>query len=154
MGEVARGLNIPTEVSYKGKIYKLSWDFERQGMFEAWVEGRAWNAIERARVSNEVKAELRSNLLKSIAGGEYDFGSQTILSASKSIDGLVETLYLMMKPHHGNDSTVTPEFCRGILLDEMDMVIAKMNEAAPDPNSMTPEAVPGDTSVLQNSQPS
>lgn len=154
LGETTIGLGMPNTFEYKGRTIKLSpMTYNTQAMFEAWVEKRAWDAIERAPVSPEAKQKLQSELLKSIAAGDYDFGSETVANASSSLDGRVEMLYLLMKPNHLGDEWATKEFCQKMFDEECERIMSEMNKATFDPNLKAPQEA-GTTSASPSLPPS
>ena len=73
MSEAAHALGIGPEVEFRGMQYRLTpWTLEMTALFETWLEGRAFDAVERTRgaVPDDVYVRRLDSVNRLIAAGE------------------------------------------------------------------------------------
>jgi hypothetical protein len=140
--EAAKAAGIGPDIEHKGRRYRLKDRTpEFIGLMEVWLQGRAWDALERMRGvwPPHIFAERSDRLLAQIAAGVYSWGSMAMADALRLRDGLKETLYLAMV---AEDRNVTRELVEEIVNDREEKALEamrKLNE--PDP-TMVPAADP------------
>jgi len=137
VGEMAKALGMPSEVEFRGVVYKMQpWTNEVMAQFESWLERRAWQAYDRAKknMSPGEAREMRTDLLAAISAGDYSFGSAAVAEALQSKPGIAHMLYLLLSQNKG----VTPDLVEEMVAEDMDRMLQAMDTAnagdtAPEP---------------------
>lgn len=148
MGEAAKATGLPeAHLDFRGKRYPVApWTPEMTGLFEAWLEQRAWDVLERMRpnVTPDVFRERSQMLLDHIASGGLGFGSEAAAKAGRSLEGMKYSLFLQLKAGSPEDETVTQALVEDLFAGELQKAIEVIGRAnAPDPT--TPPATSGAT---------
>lgn len=96
-----RLVNLSTEFSFEGKVYKVKEATVKQRFaFATWVEMRAWEAIKRLRMNSDTVEDVlavKGYVAGEIAAGKYEWGGEYVLSALQTMTGCQHLLYLMMR---------------------------------------------------------
>lgn len=129
MAEAAHALGIGPEVEFRGRKYRLTpWTLEMTALFETWLEGRAFDAVEKTRgtVPEDVYRRRLDSVNRLIAAGEFQMGSEAAAKAAESLPGLKYSTYLMLRA--GNPD-VTERLVEDMFADARDQVFAKLEAA-------------------------
>jgi hypothetical protein len=143
MAEAAHALGIGPEIEFRGRKYRLTpWTLEMTALFQTWLEGRAFDAVERTRgtVSEDVYRRRLDSVNRLIAAGEFEMGSEAAAKVAGSLAGLKYSTYLMLR--HANPD-VTERLVEDIFAEAGDQILAKLEAAkAPADPSTTEAATP------------
>lgn len=107
MSKDAEALAVGHEVEFRGKRWVLDpLKVQHYAMFSAWLEGRAWAALDRNRrhMSDETYSLAIDRLEKACAAGAYDFGSETFVRAAASYEGLKRQAYMVLSERYPQDA--------------------------------------------------
>lgn len=143
MGDISKALGEPVPFQFRDTTYQLSpLTFALQAKFEFWLEGRAFEALERQRenMPAEEYEKRYAALLGDVVGGVYSFGGDVSIKAAKSLPGLKELLYISLSARHPK---ATRAFVDEIFEDKMKEAAAAVNavnQDATDPQK--PPVVP------------
>lgn len=88
----------PTEMTYKGHVYKLSKPTVlQQAQFQRWLEQRARDAIGREVDLEPARiAQLDASLTDSIATGQYEWGGELCMRALRTPSGLAKLTEILL----------------------------------------------------------
>jgi hypothetical protein len=129
MAEAAHALGIGPEIDFRGRKYRLTpWTLEMTALFETWLEGRAFDAVERTygTVPEDVYRRRLDSVNRLIAAGEFQMGSDAASKMAASLAGLKFSTYLMLKS--GNPD-VTERLVEDLFAEAQDQVLAKLEAA-------------------------
>lgn len=100
MGKLADAAGVGPEFTFRGKVYQsVQATFKHRGMFEAYLERRAWEVVQRSK-SYCTPIEYRENVSiweRDCAAGDYDYGSQAYAKALNSYHGRCHMLLLTLR---------------------------------------------------------
>jgi hypothetical protein len=129
MAEAAHALGIGPEVEFRDKKYRLTpWTLEMTALFETWLEGRAFDAVERTRgaVPEDVYLRRLDSVNRLVAAGEYAMGSEAAAKAAASLPGLKYSAFLMLKAANPD---VTERLVEDMFAEVQSQVLAKLGAA-------------------------
>ncbi len=139
MGQTSAALGQGSEITHKGKQYKLApWTFEIQGLFEQYLERQA---IEKARrlgrsLPEDEAEKIMDGVMRDINLGIYSFGTKEVAKALDSPRHLKYITWLQMKQ---KDGSVTHELVNEIYDESRNLLIQAINMANADPNLQAPK---------------
>jgi hypothetical protein len=145
MAEAARALGIGPEVEFRGRKYRLTpWTLEMTALFEAWLEQRAWDAVERAKgaVPEDVYQRRLDTVTRLIAAGHFAFGSAAAAEAGRSLPGMKYSTYLQLKAAGGD---VTERLVEDLFAEKQAESLAKLGAANAPADPPTPAPPPATT---------
>lgn len=106
MAEAMKALGAGGDFEFRGKRYYLHpFDLDSVAMFEAWLEGQAWDSAERWRhkVSEEVYQRRLDAVARLVASQRFRYGGQVAADAAASVAGMRQILYLMLARDSRNE---------------------------------------------------
>jgi hypothetical protein len=136
MSEAAKAAGIGPDIEFRGKRYRLKEKTpEMVGLLEVWLQGRAWDALERNRGvwPQNVFDERQDRLMAAIAAGAYSWGSRAMATALSHPEGIKESMYLAML---AEDRSITRELVEEIFAEEEAKALSALERVnAPDPTT-------------------
>jgi hypothetical protein len=142
MAEAAHALGIGPEIEFRGRKYRLTpWTLEMTALFETWLEGRAFDAVERTRgtVAEDAYRRRLDSVNRLIAAGEFQMGSECAAKAAQSLAGLKYSTHLMLK---ADNPDVTERLVEDLFADAQAQVLAKLEAAKAPADPPTTAASP------------
>lgn len=141
MGQLSQLLEVEETIPHNGKEYKLApLTLEIQAQLEQWLEGRAWDALERQRPRlTQQEYELRAGKLqRDIAADLYGFFSECCQNAlANSLGkGSRHLMYLRIKANHSDASEA---LVWDIVEKNVTDIVKKMQKMDHDPNLQAPQ---------------
>lgn len=99
MPTLAEYFNASTDLAFEGKRYPLRQPTQlEQGMFQRWLEQRAYDAIERRTYQDpSQQAEDRRLLNRDIAAGVYEYGGHVCAAALATPIGIAKQLSIVCR---------------------------------------------------------
>lgn len=93
-------LNSPSEKEFEGVVYQLRQPtMEEEGLFQRWLEQRAYDAIARRTYQDPVEQETDRRLLnQDIAAGEYEYGGPLAVKAINTPRGIAQIVHIICAP--------------------------------------------------------
>ena len=130
-------LNIRKTFSFEGRDYDLDEaDIQQRGEFAAWVEERALEYIYRAQL-NDIEGRFSKMIemmldkhVKAVAAGQYEWGGEPVLEATKTMEGQCKLLHILLKRNHPE---ITEEIAKHMMEQKYKEVAEKVREAFTDP---------------------
>jgi len=96
-------------VAKKYKLVQVT--IEMLGMFDAWIERRAFEAVDRSRnISDKFYHESLDSVIRLIASGQLSFGSPVCVDAARSREGIKYCLLLQLKAGNPGDHEIDEKF--------------------------------------------
>lgn len=130
MSETAKALGTNASTfEFEGTVYTVTpFNTVMIGEFELWIEGQAWAVLKRAKshISAEDYAEARSELLASIAAGDYSYPRPNYFRAAFSKAGLQQCLWQSLRVKHPD---ITRELAARMVKEKLDEVITNLTQA-------------------------
>jgi hypothetical protein len=142
VAEAAHALGIGPEIEFRGRKYRLTpWTLEMTALFETWLEGRAFDAVERTRggCPDDVYQRRLDSVNRLIAAGEFAMGSKAASVAAVSLPGLKYSTYLMLR---AASPDVTERLVEDLFAEAQAQVLAKLEAAKAPADPPTPAGVP------------
>lgn len=145
MAEAAKAVGAPRPIRFRSKQYPLApYSIEMIGLFEAWMEDRAFRAAERSKASlpSDVYRERVEAVVRQIAAGELAFGSKAFVLASQSLAGIKYSVLLQLQAGSPNSPEIDEKFVDELFREEQDQILSVMQAVnAVDP-TVPPEEKP------------
>ncbi len=135
MAEAAKALGTPQSFAFRGKTYRLApFTFDRAAEFELWLEGRAWDSVERVRhLCTEEEYQRRLDAVaRLVATGHFAFGSSAASEAARTLPGMKQCLLLQLRACAEN-GPVTERLVEDVFAEMRDRVLALLKEGEGDP---------------------
>lgn len=137
MAEAAKALGIGPEIEFRGRKYRLTpWTLAMTATFEAWLEQRAFDAVERTRgtVSEDVYLRRLDSVMRLVASGHFAFGGQAAADAARSLPGLKYSTFLQLQPANHD---ITEQIVHEMFEEIQAQVVTKMEAANANPDPQT-----------------
>jgi hypothetical protein len=99
MSTLADIVNAPTELEWKGAKYLLRQpDQLEEGMFQRWLEQRAFDAIERTKYQDREKQIIdRERHFQDVAAGVYESGGEVYAKAVVQPSGMAKMISIICR---------------------------------------------------------
>ncbi len=126
--------NSPSTVPFEGVDYKLRQPtLIEQGLYQRWLEQRAYDAIERRTYQDRGQQEVdRNNLNRDVAAGVYEWGGEVCCNALRTPNGLAKLVGIVCQDQGLSDAAAR----RLVDLKLKEIAAALMSKATADPNSL------------------
>lgn len=133
MGEAGKALGKGTSIRIEGKSFELApMTLDMVAQFEAWLEDRAWQRVERQRgqCADAIYQERLRATAELIAAGALGFGSEAYARALDSLAGQKQLLFLMLSARQRD---VDASIVERIFAEQFEETLAKMAALNNDP---------------------
>lgn len=161
-------------ITFQGREYRLSpLVLEVMGLYEQWLEDRAWDALyrQKKRMGQEEYDRRCRELTADIAAGKYSFLEDISAQSQQAFRGPAQAalLYCRLKDANPNDPTITMKLAQDMAMDRLEKAYDMAKEQlekdreilrrkmqamdTPDPNSPSPPAATVGESELRPSSP-
>lgn len=152
MSESAKAVGAPGEIKFRGKTKKLGpVTIEMLGMFDAWVERLAFEAVERSRgfIPDVQYRERLEAVIRLVAMGALQFGSVACMEAARSLAGQKYQVLLQLKAGNPSDPEIDEKYVEDLFQESQEKLLAEMQRmTVEDPTKPAP-AMPAAGNISQ-----
>jgi len=131
MSEASKAVAAPGELTFHGKKYKLApMTIEMIGMFDAWIEQRAYEAVERGRslIPDDVYRDRLDSVTRLISSGRLGYGSVACLEAAKSLPGLKYCMLMQLQAGNPGCHEIDEKFVDEVFKDYQEQALIAMRK--------------------------